>query len=241
MYKHIKTILSVVIFATSATLHAQTKECVIKGKMNKAVTYDKVYLRVGNDILDSSGVKDGVFLFVTNRNSEIAIIESRNSIKPGMVMLRKEAWCFLSPGTILITINALPYATALYSYNIEGNSLATEYEYKLRKPMMEINIIISDLRKQKIEAQKSQSDTAVIHGKLQELTKKCFGVPKVFICENPSSELSLVALKMMGKGDPTVDDGAAELKSLFNSLSSNIRTSENGVKYSGNLKRLTTR
>jgi len=155
-----------------------------------------------------------------------------------MRIVRTEAIFYIAPGKISVIINDLSKENPVYSFSINGLQLAIDYETSLRKPVFEYNSLMGGLRDAIKIANQEGKDTSMLQTKLDEYTKKCFGVPKKFIKENPNSELCIEALKMMGKGDPTVPDGTDELRVLFASLAENIRDGNTGKDYQKTLDKL---
>jgi hypothetical protein len=64
--------------------------------------------------------------------------------------------------------------------------------------------------------------------------RKMFAFIRDFIRERPGSPLSIIALQMMAKGDPTIgneQERRQDLQSLFESLTPEVRESELGLAY----------
>ena len=68
--------------------------------------------------------------------------------------------------------------------------------------------------------------------------KACFNVPQVYIKANPNSSLSIVALNFLGNGtSETSPVHVEDLERLYNSLTNEVKNSEEGSKYAENLKK----
>lgn len=125
---------------------------------------------------------------------------------------------------------------------ITGSQLTTEYEYKLLRPVMQYNKSVESLSRKVYEAQQNQaSDTTSINALNKELNEtivKCFQVPQDYIKANPSSPVSLEALRMLGTGEPGSPVTFAQIESIFNSLSTDIKESAAGKEYAEKLSQL---
>jgi len=74
-------------------------------------------------------------------------------------------------------------------------------------------------------------DSSSIFLSYKQAFNECYAIPEDYIENNPSSLLSIVALSMMGKGNPVRSDKISRLKDLYFSLNENVRNSEPGKKY----------
>lgn len=119
---------------------------------------------------------------------------------------------------------------------VEGPKLSMDYTNLLEEPVKETN--------QKYNAVKTQlkitttADTVVLKKQLNVAMHECWGVPRTYVQQNPTSPLAIMALKMMDQGDPTLDHPAQELADLFHSLSPELQNSEEGKQYSAKLEKM---
>jgi hypothetical protein len=211
---------------------AQTSECLIYGTITKPVANCKLYLSTGNETIDSAIIKDSSFFFkIILTNNSIAEIRSELSFVFGVKSMRTEAFCYISPGRINILISELSDVNPVYSFTVQGSLLATEYENKLRKPVFQYNTIIHEIKDKMNKRKESNEDISLLQEQFKNFMALCFGIPKKYIMENPDSELSIVALKMMGKGDPSITNGSEELVKLFASLRAEIKNSKAGIEF----------
>lgn len=123
------------------------------------------------------------------------------------------------PGDINVTIDKDDYV------KVAGPKLSEDFSNLLREPVDRYNQQISDLETQK---KQSGQDTVDLRAKLNSVIHACFGVPRSYVKQYPGSPLDIIALTMMGTGDPTIEKPAGELIELFHQLTPENQNSKEG-------------
>jgi hypothetical protein len=129
---------------------------------------------------------------------------------------------YVVPGELTLRIDR---DDTVHPVQVTGAALSQDYQNELLGPVMNYNHRIS-LLQQKLK--QAGSDSTEIRTTLNKTIGLCFGVPKAYVRKHPDSPLDITALKMMGKGDPTVANPPQELATLFQSLAPEVRNSEEG-------------
>jgi hypothetical protein len=139
---------------------------------------------------------------------------------------------YAEPGELIMHINRDDTAQPVL---LSGPPLSQDFQDQLWGPVLNYNHHISILQTQ---LKRTRADSTDIKTDLKKATALCFDVPRNYVRKNPNSPLAIVALRMMGKGDPTVDHPFLELADLFKSLSPTIQNSEEGKAYAVALDKL---
>lgn len=126
------------------------------------------------------------------------------------------------PGDLTMHINR---DDSVNTVQVTGAPLSEEYQNELSGPVMQYNHQIGLLQK---KLKQALSDSASVKAELNKTIGLCFGVPKAYVRKHPDSPLDITALRMMGKGDPTVADPGGEMVALFAGLAPEIQGSEEG-------------
>jgi hypothetical protein len=140
---------------------------------------------------------------------------------------------YLVPGTIAIKV--LTDKDSIGYLEVEGPLITKEYNDLLTVRVTNENIKIIKLKE--LLKQSGTDTLALIHQIDQEISN-CFAVPRNYIRSHQSSPLSIIALQMMGSGDPTNSHPLKDLQQLFDSMKPEIKNSEKGKQYEQNLKAL---
>jgi hypothetical protein len=135
---------------------------------------------------------------------------------------------YLVPGNITLKVST--DANLISHLSVEGPQLTTEYQEKLLVPISACTQKMAELQS---EIRKGGSDTTSIKQELNATISKSFETARNYIKQHPNSPLSIVALDMMGSGDPTIplDRRREDLATLYHSLSSGLQKSEAGRQY----------
>jgi len=142
---------------------------------------------------------------------------------------------FLMPGELFVQLDQDHEDSREY---VDGPPLSHDFTALLELPVAHLNRQIGMLKHQLDSARQTKGDTTPIKEQLTETAHQCWGVPRAYIRSNPASPLCLTALEMMGTGDPTLNNPAAELDQLFRSLTPELRNSPEGKKYALKLEKL---
>jgi hypothetical protein len=146
---------------------------------------------------------------------------------------RPYAYAFYAvPGELTMHINRDDTDKAI---EITGPQLSQDYQNQLLGPVLNYNHQISLLQKKLTQV---GADSTEIRAELNKEIALCFGVPKTYVRKHPDSPLDMIALRMLGKGDPTIPNHVGELSALFHSLAPDIQNSEEGKLYGENLEKL---
>jgi len=215
-----------ILLLCSAVLQAQTDTCFLRGRLAD-IGAEKIYLYVDN-ITDSSLVCRGSFkINVPIKSPKFAIIDV---VKKNMHTTMP---LFLDQGELDF------YIDSAKTVHVSGAKLSVEYQDKLWDPVKRANENVAVARKNYMASKKSNTaDSTVLKTIMDDSIHACFSIAESYARTHPGSVLSLTALNMMGRGDPTEKNGVAELQALFNTLTPEIRESEEGKLYATKLKRL---
>ncbi len=203
--------------------------------------------------VSTQGMQDGQQIFLTvGSNTHPATIhdgsanfsEQIDKASTGYLMLREPKgivykyefkYIYLLPGTIDVTVND---KDSIFKATVKGPALTVAYDRELRLPVDRYNLQTYLLNIQLAKARKENRDTTQLKEQLESSIKACFNVPQVYIKANPSSPLSIVALDFLGNGNITNPVHLEDLERLYNSLSDEIKHSEEGLRYAEKLNKL---
>lgn len=136
-------------------------------------------------------------------------------------------------------IGAILIALILLSPIVVCAQIGTEEEdffKSVRDSVVLWNAKIDSLSAELTTARESKSaDTVVKKTQIRDAVNTCFQIPQGYIQANPASMFCLRALNMLGEGDIGSPVSLADLTKLFNSLSDQVKISERGKLYSGQL------
>jgi hypothetical protein len=142
---------------------------------------------------------------------------------------------FLMPGELFVQLNEDEEDNREY---VEGPPLSHEFTAMLEQPVAHYNHQLGKLKNQLDSARLVKGDTQTIKNEIAGTVHQCWDVPREYVRANPACLLSLIALEMMGNGDPTVKNPAGELEVLFKSLDPALKSSSAGKKYAVRLTAL---
>ncbi|MVN21181.1 TlpA disulfide reductase family protein [Mucilaginibacter arboris] len=220
-----KKILFLMLASLPLLANAQTGNYDVKGKVGKLEPPAKAYLlrRVnGQNSVDSVALIDGIFEFkgsLAEPTQALLLLDHSgigiNNLGPGADVLTM----YLENGSILIN-----GTDSVKKAKITGSKL-NEDNAKLAaaiKPVMDKAVILNN------EYQKAtEADRPKLADKFKELQAEQKSILKKYIQQNPSSFVSMDALRSFGGPSPDYN----EVIPLFSSLSPAVQTSENGKNY----------
>lgn len=183
-----------------------------------------ISLKIGHGINNSTILKKGKAIFNgTISNPSLITIAIDTADNPKKILL------YFVYGEVDVDLNG-------DQVSIARNEFATDYYYKLLLPVRAYNSKVNELW-----ASADYKPDSATQNKAKELIAACFRVPKDYIKTHPASPVSIQALIMMRDGTDAYPVKVPELESLYNSLTSTIRNSENGKAYAANLANWRTR
>ena len=133
---------------------------------------------------------------------------------------------YLSPGNT--TIQVVTDKDSMQYLDVSGPELTADFQNKLENPVFRIGLRISALQ---TALQKNGPDSLQLNTQLNKELAQSFATARDYIRQHPNSPLSLIALTMMGEGDPTIPNPKEDLATLYQSLTPAIKNSEEGRKY----------
>jgi len=134
---------------------------------------------------------------------------------------------FLMPGELFVQLNEEDEDNREW---VEGPPLSHDFTAMLEQPMAHFNRQLGKLKYQLDSTRLVKGDTPTIKKEIARTMHERWEVPREYIRANPACLLSLVALEMMGSGDPSINDPAGELKMLFKWLDPALQMSAAGKK-----------
>ena len=214
-------------------LFGQQDSCIVEGQIANFKSNIRITLSIAGNV-NEADFREGKFLLTSEVSHPVLAILNiyyQESKRPFDYIP-----IFLQKGIIYLIISN-PDSTFKLLFN--GPELSSEYQFNLWEPVKKYNEEMKLLdTKYQYSVKYAISDTSILSGELTLKQKKCWQVPKDYIMRNPTSLVSIEALKFLGNGDPSIPDKIQELQALYNSLSKDIKNSPEGIKYAEKLKKL---
>lgn len=223
-----KYLLSLLVVAP-CLVQAQTSfPYTVRGVVGKLNTPAKIYLVRGTQLLDSTTLKNGAFEFkgTTDRPKEVDIVVQRHGkLKDAFSLSPNRTRLFLEPGPVVITTSdSLPNA------KLTGTQPTADYN-KLKasfKPIeAKIMAFSAEARKASPEQQQEPAFRERMQAQFSAIGKEYQQGYAAFVKANPTSWVSLDAMQSAVGNVPQY----AELKPLYNALSSTLQNTPEGQRY----------
>jgi peroxiredoxin len=189
----------------------------------------------GMEILDSTTLKNGAFEFkrTADEPQEASlVIQRKGKMKNVYGMPPNQTGLFLEPGTVIITSpDSLPNAT------LAGSRLTADFnklQASLKPIINKMNAFGAEARRATPEQQQSPAFRERMQEKFNAVHKEYEQGYAAFAKANPTSWVSLDALKYIGSGVPQY----AELAPPYEALSPALKATPQGRKYAELLRAL---
>lgn len=221
-----KILIYLALFLPLATFAQQPQAFVINGKFGNLGTPAKAYLayQVGaNKVVDSAIITNGTFQFkgdVLNPTSASLLLDHKGKGLDKVDSTADVLNFYVEKGDINLTSPDSAYKAQITGSKINDDSKALMAKLK---PIIDkaktLNVIKNSASEVQLNSAEFQNSIQEKYKQLQLEQKQTI---KIFILANPNSYLSLLALYSVGGPSPN----PAELDTLFNSLSPEIRNTE---------------
>jgi len=228
-----KTILAILLLAPMS-LFAQKGEYTVKGEVGKLNAPAKVYLayRTATDnIADSSAIVNGKFEFKGTVNAPVKAVLVINYTGSGMrSRTAAQLPIYLETGVINVTSpDSLKNATVSGSKINADNDL---YMKALKPSENKMNAFMAEYNALPKEKQQDEAVRAPLNIRYEAINAEKDAATTAFIKANPSSFISLEAIKTLGGSIPDYNKVAP----LYNGLTADVKATPAGVAYAASLE-----